>query len=251
MNAEPPAAAEHVAHARRSPDHVVLEGFHPLKHALRFDATLEAVYAADREGLDRMCASLAPDLCDGLERLPLRIVEASELAELAGGRSHGSPDVVAIARRPAVDHVAILDDNRAAPLVLLEEPTHLGNVGAVVRVAAAAGAAAVLCTGALDPWHPAALRGSAGLHFAVPVCWLGGVAQVIASGRPIVAADPTGEPRLEALPWRAVLALGSERRGLSDALLEHAALRVRIPMRSGVSSLNLATAAAVLLYAGR
>ena len=53
------------------------------------------------------------------------------------------------------------------------------------------------------------------------------------------------------MPAGAVLAFGSERQGLSDALLARADLRVAIPMQAGISSLNLATAVAVMLYAWR
>ena len=134
------------------------------------------------------------------------------------------------------------------PVVLLEDPRHLGNVGAAVRVAAAAGADGVLTTGARDPWDPMALRGSAGLHYALPVARVG---VLDPAGRPLVALDPGGAP-LEpgGLPERALLAFGTERHGLSAGLLARAALRVAIPMRPGVSSLNLATAVAVALYTG-
>ena len=116
--------------------------------------------------------------------------------------------------------------------MLLEAPTHLGNLGAVVRVAAAAGAAAVLTTGRHDPWHPAALRGSAGLHFALPVARV--EAAAAGSGRPLLAIDPDGEPlRPGAIPDGALLAFGSERRGLSDTLLAAAERRIAIPMRPG------------------
>lgn len=101
-----------------------------------------------------------------------------------------------------------------------------------------------------DAWHPAALRGSAGLHYAIAVARVE-LEVVIASGRTMVAADPEGDAGLAALPPRATLALGSERRGLTARTLASADVRVRIPMRPGVSSLNLATAAAVMLYAGR
>ena len=129
--------------------------------------------------------------------------------------------------------------------MLLEDPRHLGNVGAVVRVAAAAGAAGVLTTGARDPWDPAALRGSAGLHFALPV---GRVER--AARRPPARRRRTrrGAPPA-ALPAGALLAFGTERDGLSAALAARADARVGIPMRPGVSSLNLATAVAVVLYA--
>lgn len=117
-----------------------------------------------------------------------------------------------------------------------------------MRVAAAAGAAGVVTTGPRDPWDPAALRGAAGLHFALPV----GRADdgFDPAPRPLVALDPDGEPLGAApLPAEAVLAFGTERHGLSDALLARADARLRIPMRPGVSSLNLATAVAAVLYA--
>ena len=194
----PPTAAEAMAArfraARAGPDEAVLEGFHALKHALRFGADV-------------------------------RLVAAAVLAGAAG-------------------HV-----------VLLEDPRHLGNVGAVVRVGAAAGAGGVLTTGARDPWDPAALRGSAGLHFALPVARLGDAETTdplarLPAGRALVALDPDGEPlRPGTLPPAAVLAFGTERHGLGEELLSRANARVAIPMRPGVSSLNLATAVAVVLYA--
>ena len=124
-----------------------------------------------------------------------------------------------------------------------------GRTWTYAEVAAAADAAGVVTTGGQDPWHPVALRGSAGLHFALPVAR---TEAVDAGGRPLVAVDPGGSPlRLEELPPRAMLAFGSERHGLSRGLLARADARVRIPMRSGVSSLNLATAVAAILFAGR
>ncbi|MGH7482627.1 MAG: TrmH family RNA methyltransferase, partial [Longimicrobiales bacterium] len=142
----------------------------------------------------------------------------------------------------------------AEPVVLLEQPTHLANLGAAVRVAAAAGAAALLVTGDVDPWHPAALRGSAGLHFPLPVAAIEDLPiEVLPTyDRPLIALDPAGEPmRAGALPPRALLAFGTERHGLSDALLARAHRRLAIPMRPGVSSLNLATAVAAALYVGK
>ena len=53
------------------------------------------------------------------------------------------------------------------------------------------------------------------------------------------------------MPPRAILAFGTERYGLSDALLERADARLGIPMREGVSSLNLATSVAAVLFSQR
>jgi TrmH family RNA methyltransferase len=157
--------------------------------------------------------------------------------------------VVAIARRPAVDLAAVLADARPAPVVLLEQPKNMGNIGACIRVSAAAGAAAVLTSGENDPWFPDAVRGAAGLHFALPVT---AVEELPQCDRPLLAIDPEGEELHPGrLPARAVLAFGTERHGISDELLERADARIAIPMREGVSSLNLATSVAVVLYASR
>ena len=161
--------------------------------------------------------------------------------------------VIALARRPAIDPADVLAAARPEPVVLLEDPRDLGNIGAVVRVAAGAGAAGVVTTGMHDPWDPAVLRGSAGLHFALPVGRDDGfAAEIAASDRPLLALDPDGELLEPArLPSDAVLAFGTERHGLSEQLLARADARLRLPMRPGVSSLNLATAAAAVLFAWR
>jgi RNA methyltransferase, TrmH family len=247
--AEPEHAAliELFRRARGDPTRAVLEGFHALKHALRFGAAIEQACAADPAGLDALATKLAPDVAPQLRSLAARVPAAIFAALAAAPVETG---VIAIARRPQVDLQAVLEAPGAAPVVLLEAPARLGNLGAVVRVAAAAGAAAVLTTGTHDPWHAAALRGSAGLHFALPVARLEELPP--AGARPLWAIDPEGEPvRPGTIPDHAILAFGSERRGLSAALLAAADRRLAIPMRAGVSSLNLASAVAVILYLWR
>jgi TrmH family RNA methyltransferase len=232
--------------ARRDPELTVVEGFHALKHALRFGAELVEAVAVEPERLDEMASELAPDLAgqlgDRVER-----VDADVLAGLTPLVPRTG--VVAIARRPPVDVEAVLADPAPAPVVLLEQPKNMGNIGACIRVAAAAGAAAVFTTGENDPWYPDAVRGAAGLHFALPVS---AVEALPESDRPLLAIDPEGEELGAArLPDRAVLVFGTERHGISGELLERADARVAIPMRPGVSSLNLATSVAIALYCQR
>jgi TrmH family RNA methyltransferase len=155
--------------------------------------------------------------------------------------------IVAIARRRVATSTEVL--GQPGRVVLLERPSWLGNLGAAVRVAAAAEAAGVIAVGPHDPWHPEALRGGAGLQFALPVARVDVLPD---TDRPIVALDPNGQPLSTAtISDDAMLAFGSERSGLSDELLERADQRVAIPMRDGVSSLNLATSVAVVLYTSR
>jgi TrmH family RNA methyltransferase len=234
--------------ARRDPSLAVLEGLHPLKHALRFGATVLEVHCADLAGLERLSAQLAPDVSERMVSLA-RPVSPEVFARLAP--LPPSTAVIALAERPAVDPTAALADARPAPAVLLEDPRDLGNMGACVRVSAAADAAAVLTIGSQDPWHPDALRGGAGLHYALPVARLPeGLPPAL--DRPLLALDPTGaELDPAALPARAILAFGTERHGLSPELLARADARIAIPMRAGVSSLNLATSVAAVLFAWR
>lgn len=229
--------------ARSDPALAVLEGFHPLKHALRFGADIVQAVTADRSRLARLAGDLAPDVADAIDRLVAEVPPELFAALTPHPPASG---VVTAARRPHPNPTVVLSDRAPGPVILLEAPNHLGNIGAVIRVAAAAGAAAVFTTGDRDPWHPAALRGSAGLHFALPVAR---IHQLDTADRPLVVMDPEGDPLGAApLPARAVIAFGSERRGVSPALRARAGLRLAIPMRSGVSSLNLATTVAVVLF---
>jgi RNA methyltransferase, TrmH family len=235
--------------ARRDSSLAVLEGFHPIKHALRFGANLLEVACSDPRELDRLAGLLAPDLGGRLRALA-REVDPSVFEQLAPLTP--STGVIAIAERPAVDSRTTLADERPLPVVLLEDPRDLGNMGACVRVAAAADIAGVLSTGTHDPWHPDALRGAAGLHFALPVSRLDALEELERADRPLLAVDPDGDP-LQALelPPRAVLAFGTERYGLSPDLTARADACIRIPMRDGVSSLNLATSVAAVLFSWR
>ncbi len=239
--------------ARRDPQLAVLEGLHALKHALRFGAQVQRVVTAEPAKVRALAGTLAPDV------LELMLAGAQTVTpEVFQSLAPQAPTtgVIAIARRPVVDPDALLGDSRPAPLVLLERPQDLGNIGACVRVSAAADIAGVLTTGIHDPWDPAALRGSAGLHFALPVARLGedALERIGSAGarRPLVAVDPGGEELLPVrLAPRVILAFGAERRGLSEELLGCADMLVRLPMREGVSSLNLATSVAALLYGWR
>ena len=207
-----------------------LEGFHAVKHALRFaPALVREVAVADRAAAVALAADLAPDVGPWLADAVVRPV-----AHHTG--------VEAVARRPAPD--ACVLRARTSPLVVLDAPRSGGNAGAVVRVAAAAGASGVaLSGGTLDPWGADVLRGSAGLHYALPV--LGGVGPTDVRG-PVVVLDAGGED--VPLPAGAVLVVGSERHGLSPAWRDRADAVLSLPMREGVSSLNLATAVAAALY---
>ena len=228
--------------ARRDPQLCVLEGLHALKHALRFAAEIDEVVTRDRDELAQLAQRLAPDVAERIVAIAHTVTEDEyeALAPLAHPTG-----VMSLGRRRAGSAADIMGA-AAGAVVFLEEPVHLGNVGAAVRVAAAAGAAGVLCSGRHDPWSPESVRAAAGLQFAVPVARVDSPPNC--PGR-LVAFDADA-PVLGSvtLPDNPVLAFGSERQGLSAELVARADAQVSLPMREGVSSLNLATAVAAALY---
>ncbi|MEX2324616.1 MAG: TrmH family RNA methyltransferase [Nitriliruptoraceae bacterium] len=232
-----------VGAAASDPRMVLLEGAHAVKHATRFGAQLVGAVTPDRAKIEALLADLAPDV-----QLPELTIEVGRdvWLQLTAKRRLPSP-IVAVAHRPDVS----ADDVLAATgrVVLLEQPRNPGNVGAVIRVAAAAGAGGVLVCGHTDPWSAMCIRGGAGLQYALPVARSDGFPR---TSRQIVAIDPAGrELGSEAIEDDAVVVFGTERGGLSAQAQQRADLTIRIPMRSNVSSLNLATAVAVILYAYR
>lgn len=224
---------------------VLLDGFHALKHALRFGAEVPVAVTTDREATLALAAGLAPDVRDALSAL-LTEVTAESYAKLVA-RPHPT-GVAALAVRPSreANLRALARVPRTAPIVVLDEPRNLGNAGAVIRLAAGFGATGVITTGTLDPWHPTVVRGGAGLHFATAVERLT-VAELPRG--PVYALDPEGEDvRGTKLPDDAILAFGSERTGLSPELRARADHLLRLPMRPQVSSYNLATSVAMTLF---
>lgn len=141
----------------------------------------------------------------------------------------------------------------AAALVAPQDP---GNVGTILRTLDAVGAEGLfLLEGGADPYHPTAVRASMGTLFSVPFAqasfvdfldWAkrGGVRLIGSSAH---GSLDYRQAQLDARP--SVLLLGNEQKGLSPAQLAACDDVLRLPMRGRVSSLNLAVAAGILLYA--
>ncbi|WP_172385140.1 RNA methyltransferase [Streptomyces sp. MNP-20] len=224
---------------------VLLDGFHALKHALRFGARVPVALTSDKAAALALAEDLAPDVTDALDGLLAETDDATLRALVP--RLHPTA-VAALAVRPsrAANLEALARRPRTAPVVVLDDPRNLGNAGAVIRLAAGFGATGVVTTGTLDPWHPTVVRGGAGLHFATAVERLD--VDELPPG-PVFALDAEGEDiRGLKLPDDAVLAFGSERSGLSPELRARAEHLVSLPMRPQVSSYNLATSVGMTLF---
>ncbi|MDX3113784.1 TrmH family RNA methyltransferase [Streptomyces scabiei] len=224
---------------------VLLDGFHALKHAVRFGAEIPVAVAVDRRAALALAEELAPDVRETLDVLLTEVAEATYASLVP--RPHPTA-VAALAVRPtrAANLERLGRAGRTAPVVVLDHPRNLGNAGAVIRLAAGFGATGVVTTGTLDPWHPTVLRGGAGLHFATAVERI--AVDELPAG-PVFALDPEGDDiRGVKLPDDALLAFGSERSGLSAELRARADHLLALPMRPQVSSYNLATSVAMTLY---
>lgn len=153
-------------------------------------------------------------------------------------------NVIGLFHRPesSLDQIFARDASVVIALDGVQDP---GNVGTIVRLAAAFDAnGIVLLPGCADPYSPKAIRSSAGAILSVPVV-NASVDELLTRGWPIVAADARGEAG-DPPARRAVLAFGSEGAGLSPAL-SSSARTIAIRMSPRIESLNVATSAAILL----
>lgn len=177
-------------------------------------------------------------------------VSASAFATIAG-REHPQ-GILAMARRRHRSFESVIPALCGAALISPQDP---GNVGAVLRTLDAVGGSALyLLDGGVDPYHPTAIRAGVGATFVIPVIE-GGFEEFLSWRRShgiqligTSARAPTHylEARPTA-PW--ILLLGSEQKGLSDEQKRACDILVSVPMRGRASSLNLAVAAGILLFA--
>jgi TrmH family RNA methyltransferase len=244
---------------------VGVEGVRLVEEALRSGCRIAAVLFSEsgQRHHDRLAPLISrPEIAFPVLRTTDRLFEGLADTE--------HPQGVAALVQP---RIASLDDLLAAPatacaplLVVLAGVQDPGNVGTILRTAAAFGATGAVTTasgqsGTASPFSPKALRASAGAALHLPI--LAGMSlpilltqlkiayvRTFASG---VHEPREGDPPLLA-PWEVdwcepvALLVGNEGAGLPEEIERSTDVRVRIPMASGVESLNAAAAAAVLFY---
>jgi TrmH family RNA methyltransferase len=216
---------------RREPGLVLLEGPRVLTEARAAGLTFELI--AVREG----------------DRLPFHAdarVTLTPGAFRAATQTVTPQGVMAIARVQEVTPADAIDAARKAgwPLVVLDRVQDPGNVGAIARTAAAAGAPALaVLPGSADPYGPKAVRASAGNVFRLKVAkaqWKD-LTELDGYGAASGGGAPLAEARIESA---GMIVLGSEAHGLSRKDLK----LVTVPLTEGVESLNVAAAAALILF---
>jgi TrmH family RNA methyltransferase len=240
------------AATRATDDLLLIEARHLIDEAvgagLHIDALAMTAHAREREqaALERLSAHV--------EAAGGRVIEVSPEVMKVTSPVRTPAGVVALASLPTVRAEAMFESQMPWVIVAadIQDP---GNVGAIVRVAEAAGASGVWFTGAsAHPLSWKAVRGSMGSIFRLPVARTssteGALERCRSHGLRIVATAPLARRTMDEtlLTGAVAVVLGGEGHGLPESIRTVADEEMRIPMSAPVESLNVATAAAVVAY---
>ena len=231
----------------------LIEGIRIVEEALDAGAPVETL-------------AYAPDLLVSQRaRALVQRVEPDRRLALSGDvfctlSSRDEPQGIAAAIRIEEPSLADLPATRDLLVLVAYQLRDPGNLGAIIRTADAAGATGVVVVEpSVDLYDPQAVRATMGSLFALPVVRLEGEAaldpwyrQLRAAGLPLLVAASSAHGQRDhfEVDYRRplVLLLGSERQGLPPSVREQADVLVRLPMAGRATSLNVAAAAAALVY---
>lgn len=223
----------HSARERHATGRTIIEGPRLLEEAVGTGVIPEVIFAL---GGDDESAATARSY--GVE---LVVVEEAPLARLAATESPRGP--VAVIRVP---EPAPVGGNDLIVAWGLSDP---GNVGTLVRTAAAFGWGFGHTPGTADPWAPKVLRAGAGGHFRTGIAAVASLEGLEAAGlttAALVVRD--GAAPADLAQGRYALLVGEEADGLPSDVVADAGVRLTIPMPGGMESLNAAMAAGMVVY---
>jgi len=227
------AAALHDARERAESGRALLEGPHLLAEALAAGMRVELVFAL---AADAVSAAAARE-----HGADLMVIDERGLRRLSTTGHPQSPVAVMVippGTPPAGGHLLVAWG--------VSDP---GNVGTLIRSAAAFGMGFAAGPGTADPWAPKVLRAAAGGHFRAGVARVAAPDELRTGGRRLAATVARGGIPPAALPSGPLaLLVGDEARGLPDDLVGVCDLAVTIPMPGGAESLNAAVAGAIVAY---
>jgi TrmH family RNA methyltransferase len=229
----------------------VAEGVRTVEELLRSPLLVRGAMATAAVGESARGSALMHALAER----GIQVAEVSEADFLSAADTEHPQGILAVAAVPAhsLDQLTLPPDARLLVLDAIQDP---GNVGTLVRTAAAMGASAVVALpGTADLWNAKAVRAAAGAHFRVPALHATAdalLAFLAAKHIPLWGTAADGTP-IDAVkvPRAVALAVGNEGAGLGERVREAAAQMVALPMSGGVESLNVAVAAGIALYALR
>jgi TrmH family RNA methyltransferase len=233
----------------------VAEGVRTVEELLRSPLPVRGLLVGPAlAGAPRGAALLAAAVDRGLP-----VLEVDEASFASAADTDAPQGVLAVAQMPAhtLDAIPPVGSGaRAVRMVVLDAVQDPGNVGTIIRTAAAFGATAVVALpGTVDLWNAKVVRSAMGASFRLPT--ITATTAILASflrqrGIELWAADMHGEPLVaNGAPAALAIAVGNEGAGLTPALREHADRLVSIPIAADVESLNVAVATGILLHSLR
>jgi TrmH family RNA methyltransferase len=226
----------------------VVEGVRAIEELLKSPLTIRGILSGPQlADAPRGQALLAAITASRIEHSVVTEAEFRSAAE-----TESPQGVLAVAETP-VRSLDSLSGATKLRLVVLDAVQDPGNVGTIVRTAAALGAdATVALPGTVDLWNAKVVRSAMGAHFhhaAFHVTTEQLFAFLERESVTLWAADSSGTPLDETkAPDRLAIAVGNEGGGLSSFVRERATAIISVPIASAVESLNVAVATGVLLY---
>jgi TrmH family RNA methyltransferase len=231
----------------------LIDGIREIRSALQGGAALEALYFSPTMIQARQSGEVVKDLLNTLAERDVALYQVSEpvMEKMAfGDRREG---ILAVCR-PRMIRLSDLPASKVPLYLVIDKVEKPGNLGAMMRLADAAGIDAVLVSDAqTDIFNPNVIRASLGTLFTLPV--IQDEVQTIADflksrGCQIIAATPQVEIRYIDTNFcrPSAIVVGSEQQGLGSYWLTHAHIKVSIPMFGQADSLNVAVSSAILVY---
>ncbi|AFY77352.1 rRNA methylase [Pleurocapsa sp. PCC 7327] len=236
----------HSSKGRREQHLFLLEGTHLLETACESNCSLATVCCTE-QWRDRY-----PQLWEKASKQAQR-VEIVSPEVLGAITTTVHPDGVVATALRIIDRPAKLAHLKLG--LVLERLQDPGNLGTIIRTAVAAGADGLwLSDDSVDVDNPKVLRSSAGAWFRLPIIISSNLTEIVADYRSRGVQIVATLPKAKKLYWEidftgpTLILLGNEGAGLTQELVSLSNLQIKIPLGEGVESLNVAIAAALLLY---
>lgn len=233
---------------RDAENKIVIEGINLVSEAVRRGIHPEFVMMSD--------AFDGGDFCE-----QLKMDEDILVCELDAGIFNKITDadngvgILAVIDKKLLEPEDIMSLPAAANVLVLDRLQDPGNIGTMIRTAVATGYELIVCIkGTADVFSPKVLRATAGMIFDIPIVYVQDAAELrrlmtALDKRFVVTTVDGGRPYYEAdLRTGVALVIGNEGNGVSDEVLGLADVRVTIPMKGEIESLNAAVSAAILMY---
>jgi TrmH family RNA methyltransferase len=225
----------------------VVEGIRAVEELLRSSLSIRGLLVAPK----LIDSARGAALVEAAKGKGVDVVDVDEKEFRSAAETDSPQGIVAIADTPKRS-LGALPPTGPLRLLLLDAVQDPGNVGTIIRTAAALGAnGTIALPGSVDVWNAKVVRSAMGAHFHHPAfhaSWDDVHAFLARTSTPLWAADAEGEVLTDRGPERLAIAVGNEGGGLSPAIRTAAQRVISLPITTMVESLNVAVATGILLY---